>query len=186
MCLLGVRLCKIPALQNISLWQQRQFSELKTKLPKEWVLLVMDFGKNRAMRFQGEPKSVFFTAQQVTIHPVVLFYHSSSAADLLVRDSLVFLSNDNKHDYHAVDHFFMKSVEYLEDVGISFTKLIVFSDGCSAQYKGKGSFADLSLKDLSIERSYFGSDHGKSECDGEVGCINRAVDLAVLGRKRYK
>jgi len=96
---------------------------------------------------------------------------------------MVFLSDDNTHDYHAVDHFFKKSVEHLKEKGISFSKLIVFSDGCASQYKGKGSFADLSLSNMLIERNFFGSDHGKSECDGEVGCINRAVDMAILGRK---
>lgn len=100
-----------------------------------------------------------------------------------MSNSLVFLSDDNNHDYHAVDYFFKKSVEYLEGEGIAFSKLVVFSDGCASQYKRKGSFADLSLKTIAIERNFFGSDHGKSECDGEVGCVNRALDMAVLGRK---
>ena len=36
---------------------------------------------------------------------------------------------------------------------------------------------------MHIEWNYFGSNHGKSECEGEVGCINRAVDIALFGRK---
>ena len=42
---------------------------------------------------------------------------------------------------------------------------------------------------MHIEWNYFGSNHGKSECDGEtecdweVGCVNRAVDIALFGRK---
>ncbi|WAR05490.1 hypothetical protein MAR_020859 [Mya arenaria] len=117
--------------------------------------------------------------QQITIHPVVAFYHSLHIPNLLVRHSIVFLSDDHTHDHHAVDHFFEKSLEYLNDIGIKFSKLYVFSDGCDGQYKGKGSFADLSLKSIHVDRSYFGSDHGKSECDGELGSINRAVDLAL-------
>lgn len=163
-------------------WQQRQFSELKRNLPQDSILLVMDFGKNRSVRYQDEPKSVFFTARQITIHPVVMFYHSPSVQHLIVRSSLIFLTDDTTHDYHAVDHFLEKSVQHLKETAIPFSKLIVFSDGCAAQYKGKGSFADLSLKNIQIERNYFGSDHGKSECDGELGCINRAVDMAILGR----
>lgn len=72
---------------------------------------------------------------------------------------------------------------YLKEAGILFNRVVVFSDGCASQYKGKGTFAYLSLKDVHVEWNYFGSDHGKSECDGEVGCINRAVDIALLGRK---
>ena len=164
-------------------WQQRQFAEVKKNLPTDCVLLTLDFGKNRTVRYQDEAKSVFFIARQITIHPVVVFYHSPDVPDLIVRNSLVFLSDDNNHDYQAVDHFFKNSVEYLEGEGIAFSKLVVFSDGCTSQYKGKGSFADLSLKTIPIERNFFGSDHGKSECDGEVGCVNKAVDMAVLGRK---
>jgi hypothetical protein len=52
---------------------------------------------------------------------------------------------------------------------ITFSKVVVFSDGCAAQYKGKGTFGYLSLKSIHVEWNYFGSDHGKSECDGEVG-----------------
>ena len=156
---------------------------MKRNLPPDSVLLVMDFAKNRTVRYQDEAKSVYFTARQITIHPVVAFYHSPDFPDLIVRNSLVFLSDDNKHDYNAVDHFFVKSIQYLKKEGIPFSEVIVFSDGCAAQYKGKGSFADLSLKNIKIQRNFFGSDHGKSECDGEVGCINRAVDMAILGRK---
>lgn len=63
---------------------------MKTNLPNDCVVLVMDFGKNRQVRFQDEPKSVYYTIQQVTIHPVVVFYHSLDFPELTVRESLVF------------------------------------------------------------------------------------------------
>lgn len=86
-------------------WQQRQFAEVKKNLPTDCVLLTLDFGKNRTVRYQDEAKSVFFTARQITIHPVVVFYHSPDVPELIVSNSLVFLSDDNNHDYHAVDYF---------------------------------------------------------------------------------
>ena len=36
---------------------------------------------------------------------------------------------------------------------------------------------------ISIERNILGSDHRKSECGGEMGCVNKAVDMAIPGRK---
>ena len=167
----------------IGQWQQRQFNEMKTNLPEDCVMLVMDFGKNRLIRFQDEPKSIYYTIHQVTIHPVVVFYRSLDITDLTVRESLVFLSDDHLHDHNAVNHFLEKTLMYLKEKEIPFKKVVVFSDGCASQYKGKGTFAQISLKDVPIEWNYFGSDHGKSECDGEVGSINRAVDIALLGRK---
>ena len=72
------------------------------------------------------------TAWQKTIHShVVVFHHSSDIPDLIVRNTLVYLSDDNNHDYHAADHFFKKSVKCLEGEGISLLKLVVFSDGCT-------------------------------------------------------
>ncbi|WAR09183.1 hypothetical protein MAR_019141 [Mya arenaria] len=43
--------------------------------------------------------------------------------------------------------------------------------------------ASLSLLETDIDWNYFGSDHGKSEADGELGSLNRAVDKAILGRQ---
>ena len=40
-------------------WQQQQFNEMKTNLPEDCVMLVMDFGKNKLIRFQDEPKSIY-------------------------------------------------------------------------------------------------------------------------------
>lgn len=57
-------------------------------------------------------------------------------------------------------------------------KQVIFSDGCSAQDKSKGPFADLSLKEIQISRTFFGSEHGKSACDAEI-----AVDRAIIGKK---
>nr|XP_022298154.1 uncharacterized protein LOC111107308 isoform X2 [Crassostrea virginica] len=178
-----IQSCSFPEHNFVGKWQQRQFLELKQNLPDDAILLVMDFGKNRTVRYQDEPKSIYYTANQITIHPVVIYFHSKEISNLIVRKSVVFLSDDINHDHNAVDHFFELAVSHISDLKIKFTKLIVFSDGCASQYKGKGSFADLSLKKCRIERNYFGSDHGKSECDGEVGSLNRSVDMAIVGRK---
>ena len=37
--------------------------------------------------------------------------------------------------------------------------------------------------DIEINRNYFGSEHGKGDCDGETGVFNRAVDRAIIGKK---
>ena len=47
-------------------------------------------------------------------------------------------------------------------------KVIIWSDGCVAQYKGKVSFWYLNklktiFPQIEIQRNYFGSEHGKGE-----------------------
>ena len=59
---------------------------------------------------------------------------------------------------------------------------VLFSDGCSAQYKSRGPFSDISLEsDVRVDRNYFGSEHGKGDCDAETGIVNRATDRAIIG-----
>ena len=61
--------------------------------------------------------------------------------------------------------------------------VVILSDGCAAQYRGRGTFADLTLSRWPLQRNFFGSVHGKGEGDGEIGCINKAVDRAIIGRQ---
>ena len=75
----------------------------------------------------------------------------------LVRDSCIIISEDCEHDYHAVNHFTKLVDERLEQVSkCKPEKKVVFSDRCSAQYKSKGPFADVSLTTVRIDRNFFG------------------------------
>ena len=57
----------------------------------------------------------------------------------------MFVSDDTTHDHHAVHHYTVGSVDALLKVRKEVETIYLFSDGCSSQYKGKGTFADLSL-----------------------------------------
>ncbi|GFN85355.1 Cc8l18.2-like protein [Plakobranchus ocellatus] len=91
--------------------------------------------------------------------------------------SLMFLSDDIQHDYHAVHHYKVKSIEVLKKVTPAISRVFIFSDGCAGQYKGKGKFVDLSLYiGIQVQRSSFGSEHGK----GEAGVFNLVIVLFSL------
>ncbi|XP_041455380.1 uncharacterized protein LOC121408110 [Lytechinus variegatus] len=160
-------------------WQQRQFQRIKDNLPDNVALMVMDFARNRKVFYQDEIKAAYFTQQQVTMHPVVCYYREDGS---VVRESVVFLSDDLGHDHHAVNHFLKCTEDYLS-ANHTINREIIFSDGCTSQYKGRGSFADLSLQTVRTERHFFGSEHGKGEGDGEIGLINKAIDRAILSRE---
>jgi hypothetical protein len=141
----------------------------------------MDFAKNRGITYQNEIKSVFYSQEQVTMHPVVTYYKSGNS---LVRDSSIVISDDHVHDFHAVHHFGRIVDDHIaEKCGTSPEKKVIFSDGCSAKYKSKGPFADLSLDAAHIDRNYFGSEHGKGDCDAEIGHINKLLDRAIIGTR---
>ena len=58
---------------------------------------------------------------------------------------MVYLSDDVEHDHHAVYHYTSEALELLKKNAPAVDSVYLFSDGCSSQYKGKGTFADLSL-----------------------------------------
>ena len=164
-------------------WQAMQYDTIQTNLPEGAVLQVMDFAKNRGIKYQNEIKAAFYTAGQVTLHPFVSYYRSEGDFDI-VRESDIIISEDCEHDYHAVEHFQEVVHSHLvKQMGHEPSQKIIFSDGCSCQYKSKGPFSDLAFSKSKICRNYFGSEHGKGPSDAETGVINRAIDRAIVGNK---
>lgn len=165
----------------VASWQYYQYNQLKDNLPQGWILMVMDFAQNRKVFFQDEIKSAHFSQKQITMHPIVVYRDDTSGH--LIRESLVFLSDDTGHDSHAVEFYLQGAIKHLENENADIRRIVIFSDGCASQYKSKINFADISLASHPTERNYYGSEHGKGEGDGEIGVINRGIDRAVLGRQ---
>ena len=163
--------------------EQEQFSLVKENLPHKWVIQVMDFAKNRGVSYQEEVKAAFFSNSQITIHPIVNYYRKRDKPGI-VKNSCIILSEDVNQDFHAVNFYKSLVDKHIESqLGAALEKMVVYSDGCSSQYKSKGPFADLSLADIPISRNFLGSEHGKSACDAEIGVLNRAIDRAIIGTK---
>lgn len=166
-------------------WQHVRFSALSANLPPTWLLLVMDYAENYTCHYQDEAQGAHWTPRQVTLHPIVAYYHCPEDNEI-ARETFVFVSSDLKHDAHAVQHFQVLCVKNLQQRGIEFTRIVHFTDGCGGQYKGKTSFVDCSfgMEDLGIpvEKHFFGSRHGKGPCDAEIGVIKRLSSLAVKRR----
>ena len=93
--------------------------------------MVQDFGENRKATYAQEIKSAHFGKGQITLHPVACFYR---LGDEVVRDSLVFLSDDTQHDHFAVNTFTHKTLEVLSKK-IMIKKVTLWSDGAASQYK---------------------------------------------------
>ena len=146
--------------------------------------MVLDFGKNRARHHQDQAKCDYYNARQVTIHPIVMYYCSTTVKDLTVHDAMIFVSDDLKHDHYAVICFLKEALLYVKNVSPNIKHVIIYSDGCSSQCKGKSTMAALSLiTDVKIDWNFYGSDHGRGEADGELGTLNQSLDKAILGHK---
>ena len=73
------------------------------------------------------------------MHPTVCFYKVGEVQmrHSMVFLSMVFLSDDICHDYHAMHHFTLASIEALAKAVPLVQRVYIFSDGCAGQYKGK-------------------------------------------------
>lgn len=72
-----------------------------------------------------------------------------------------------------------------ENIDAPIDKIIEFTDGCAAQYKGKNVFYDISVqKSQTLQRNFFETSHGKSVCDGLGAVIKRSCYQEVVSEKR--
>ena len=94
-------------------WQHKQFEALRARqpFPQKTVIMVMDFAENYACQYQDKVQSAHWNHNQVTIHPISSYYACSSC-DGVVNESLVFISNDLTHDYHAVQNFVSTTMQH--------------------------------------------------------------------------
>lgn len=173
----------------VSNWQQDMFLTIRTKLPLNWALFVLDFAENYSCLSQDEIQSAHWAIEQVTVHPIVGYYHCQhNDTSHIVQEAMVMISEDLLHDYHAVHHFEKLALKHLINRrGQNLIHLVEFTDGCGAQFKSKGPFADVSFAQddhcLSLERHFFGSRHGKGPSDGVSGVVKSSVRRAVLARR---
>lgn len=166
---------------------QNKAYEAAKALP-DTAVAVFDFAENFTIGVQREIQSHHWHHQSVTLHPVVM-YHPDHAGEK-VRVALDYITDCKKHSSATVSCFLEKTVKYLAEASTA-KRLIIFSDGCAGQYKGKTAFYNLSVlcrqpwfksAGMKIEWHFYGSRHGKGESDGESGCVKSYVDSAIRAR----
>ena len=165
-------------------WQADQMKECIKNLQDCEVVMVMDYSENYSCRYQNEVQSAFWDQVQVTIHPVMTYYWKMDRAErVLVKHSIIFISNDTKHDSDAVHVFENRVMQVLEEANVAVHKIHQFTDGCAAQYKGCKAFSDISHNTITTIRNNFETSHGKSVCDGLGAIVKSACHRAVLSGK---
>ena len=166
-------------------FQQEQYYLLKENLPDNWLLSIEDYAENWRTLYQDEPQAAHFSYEQATILTKVGHYKCPKCSHL-VTESTAFISDDMIHDSHVVHEANKIFSEHIKNRGVKVENHVIFSDGCSSQFKSKIPFQYVadSAEHFAypIERSYFGSKHGKSQCDALGGFIKKKALLHVLSR----
>ena len=81
----------------ISLAQSTYLKNRKQEMNKQTALILMDFAENYSFHVQDKAQGYHWTHQNCTVHPVVCYYKSANANDLL-HLNLCFLSEELQHD----------------------------------------------------------------------------------------
>lgn len=160
--------------------QFQMYLDCKLSLKPGQCLGIQDFAQNIEISYLDEIKASNWSKTQVTIHPGV-FYYKTSQSDEIERQVIVHLSDITKHDPHIVHHMTQDCIDILSKMhpNEKWEKMYLWSDGCSSQYKGKNSFYYLDKFKVPVERNFFGSEHGKNECDAITGNISIQYTNAV-------
>ena len=156
-------------------------TEIKNTLKEGEVLVCGDFAENFTFVVQNSAQGQHWNNSQATIHPFVCYYRSGED---LKHVSFVIISDCMDHDTMAVYTFQKQLVAFLSEKLGNISKMIYFTDGCSAQYKNKDNFINLCFHEedfgIAAEWNFFATSHGKGACDGVGGTVKREARRACL------
>ena len=132
-------------------WQRIKFSKKLDNLVSGEVLFVIDFVRNYAYWYDGEPQSAHWDRMQSTMHPFVSYYKcTTEGCKVTVTDEVLHFTSDLRHDGFAVQEFKNRTIQHLKDSKIPIHCIIEFSDNASSQYKSKIPFDILSKSDVAL------------------------------------
>ena len=124
----------------VSKCQSNFLVTLKENLGLEEAILQMDFAENYTFQVQDEVQSSYFSKQQATLHPFVLYVKAldSQSANLQLTHKCYCVISDNlSHNTEAVYSFLSKLLPQIKSEFPLVRKMHYFTDGAASQYKNK-------------------------------------------------
>lgn len=161
--------------------QYAAVSKMKECLPKDQVLIQMDFSENYSCSTLEEIQSAYWNSSMVTLHPAVIYYRGEF--DELKHTSYVHVSEVLNHNASMVICIINSLINIVKAIIPNVTSVHFWTDSPSSQYRNKTIF-DLVSRfrvEYGVKASwhYFESGHGKGPCDGVGGTTKRNADNAV-------
>lgn len=176
----------------VSNWQETQFKKFISKLPKDTIMSCIDFSQNYAMKVQNEIQSMHWHSVQITILVHITYHHNPDfvEGDLvepeILKETHYYISDAPEHDSAYVQHAFSLNWKYLTDRSCFPHRHVVWSDGCSAQFKSAtcwyhlGRYHNYTASPqlpggCQLAWNYFATGHGKGEVDGAGALLKREL-----------
>lgn len=170
--------------------QSAFFSEKKSALEENAIIVQCDFSENFSFVLQDEAQGFHWNNSMATVHPCVVYFKKKNEEndnfDVLTYKSFVFISDCLTHNTGLVHVFQRKLINFIkQDFMPSLKKVYYFSDGSAAQYKNRKNFSNLchhteDFDGVEAEWHFYATSHGKGVCDGVGGTVKRLATKASL------
>jgi hypothetical protein len=160
-------------------------------VPPSTLISYVDFFENYTLKVQNEIQSMHWHNDQITILVHITYrlnpdWHAENDEPLLLKEFHYYVSDDKTHDSLFVQHCFMLNWDDVKSQGFMPENHIVWSDGCSRQFKSARAWYFIShypnLTSSTTMRegcqmvwNYFVLGHGKGEVDGAGALMKREV-----------
>ena len=180
----------------IASWQDYQFREMFGSVPPSTLISCVDFSENYTLKVQNEIQSMHWHNDQITILVHITYklnpdWHAENDEPLLLKEFHYYVSDDKTHDSLFVQHCFMLNWDHVKSQGFMPENHIVWSDGCSGQFKSARAWYFIShypnltssatmREGCQIVWNYFASGHGKGEVDGAGALMTREIQTEQM------
>ena len=127
--------------QHVAKWQDNEFRACANSLQPGEIMSLVDFAENYSFKGQDEIQSQHWFNFQITILVHIMYsinpgYNPHDAKSKRLNTVYYYyLSDDRKHDSLMVQHCLSLHWRRLRESGVSPSRHVVWSDGCSAQFK---------------------------------------------------
>ncbi|XP_047125875.1 uncharacterized protein LOC124807717 [Hydra vulgaris] len=143
--------------------------QLKENLKANECIIQMDFAENLSFVIQDEIQASYFSKNQATLHPFIIYMRSLNGNLTLESKCYCIISENLIHNTEAVFTYVSKFVFILKEEYPNIQKIHYFTDGAGSQYKNRFNLKNLCFHEkdfrLKADWHFFGTAHGKSACD---------------------
>ena len=164
------------------------YRKCKKNVKENEALIQVDFAENYTTVYQDEVQNKYYFKDQITLHNAVAYYRLN---DKEVTECMSVVSDYMSHRTTAVHAFLKPMFKYLTDKNPKLEKVIMVSDGATAQYKNYKNIASLlkfkKMYNLDAEWHFSASCHGKGAVDGIGATIKKnARNASIRNRESIR
>lgn len=148
--------------------QYQEIKRLKENLPRNHLIVEMDFAENYSCKSVEEIQSAYWNQTGVTLHPVVAYYRSEEGK--LQHKSFVVVSDELSHSSTTVHAIINTIIPELKHLSPNAEFIHYWTDGPTSQYRNRQSFFTIAnhqgIYGIKARWNYFEVDHGKGHAMG--------------------